>query len=149
MGCGDKCVPSVRRVPERPPSILFASTCNRKATARRQSITPKELPKPASFETKELSAKRIQTAKKVQEISEIASRVDTFEERTAMLEDDQKAQDKRLLFDYQLGKCVYCGNEYGYDELEIEHMIPKRRVDKKTYATTNWLAALATKPKTR
>lgn len=52
---------------------------------------------------------------------------DTFEERIAMLEEDRKAQDKRLLFDYQLGKCVYCGNEYGYDKLEIEHMVPKSR----------------------
>lgn len=52
-------------------------------------------------------------------------RPDTFAERIAMLEADRKAQDKRLLFHYQLGKCVYCGNEYGYDKLEIEHMVPK------------------------
>ena len=40
-------------------------------------------------------------------------------------EDDQKAKDKRLLFDEQQHKCVYCGNVYRYDELEIEQMIPK------------------------
>ena len=53
-------------------------------------------------------------------------RSDTFSERIAMLEEDRKAEDKRLLFDYQQGKCVYCGNEYLYSELEIEHMIPKK-----------------------
>ncbi len=52
---------------------------------------------------------------------------DTFAERIAFLEEDRKAQDKRLLFDYQQGKCVYCGNGFGYDELEIEHMVPKAR----------------------
>ncbi len=52
-------------------------------------------------------------------------RADTFAKRTALLEDDQKARDKRLLFHEQKSKCVYCGNEYQYDELEIEHMIPK------------------------
>ena len=31
------------------------------------------------------------------------------------------------MFHDQQGKCVYCGNEYKYDELEIEHMIPKAR----------------------
>ena len=46
-------------------------------------------------------------------------------ERAALLEEDPKAQDKRLLFTEQGRKCVYCGNEYRYDELEIEHMIPK------------------------
>lgn len=54
-------------------------------------------------------------------------RADTFDERSALLEDDQKAQDKRQLFHAQQGKCVYCGNEYQYDKLEIEHMIPKAR----------------------
>ena len=54
-------------------------------------------------------------------------RAGTFDERAALLEDDQKAQDKRQLFHDQQGKCVYCGNEYQYDELEIEHMIPKAR----------------------
>ena len=29
------------------------------------------------------------------------------------------------MFDKQQGKCVYCGNVYQYDELQIEHMIPK------------------------
>ena len=54
-------------------------------------------------------------------------KIDTFAERIAMLEEDRKAQDKRLLFDYQQQKCVYCGTEFGYDKLEIEHMIPKMR----------------------
>lgn len=49
----------------------------------------------------------------------------TFTERATALEDDQKARDKRQLFHNQAHRCVYCGNEYGYDELEIEHMIPK------------------------
>ena len=49
----------------------------------------------------------------------------TFSERAALLEDDPKAEDKRLLFSQQGRRCVYCGNEYRYDELEIEHMIPK------------------------
>ena len=53
-------------------------------------------------------------------------RADTFAERTALLEDDPKAQDKRQLFHAQQGKCVYCGNKYQYDELEVEHMIPKK-----------------------
>lgn len=54
-------------------------------------------------------------------------RADTFDERAALLEDDPKARDKRLLFHQQQGKCVYCGNEYQYDEFEIEHMIPQSR----------------------
>ena len=54
-------------------------------------------------------------------------RADTFDKRSALLEDDPKAEDKRLLFDKQQGECVYCGNEYGYDKLQIEHMIPKVR----------------------
>ena len=54
-------------------------------------------------------------------------RADTFADRIAFIEEDRKAQDKRLLFDYQQGKCVYCGNGLGYDELEIEHMVPKSR----------------------
>ena len=49
----------------------------------------------------------------------------TFTERATALEDDQKARDKRQLFDDQAHRCVYCGNKYKYDELEIEHMIPK------------------------
>ena len=52
-------------------------------------------------------------------------KADTFQERSALLEEDQKAQDKRQLFDDQDHRCVYCGNKYGYDELQIEHMIPK------------------------
>ena len=54
-------------------------------------------------------------------------RADTFSERTALLEDDQKARDKRQLFHQQQDRCIYCGNKYQYDELEIEHMIPKSR----------------------
>ena len=54
-------------------------------------------------------------------------RADTFDKRAALLEDDPKAKDKRLLFHQQQGKCVYCGNEYQYDEFEIEHMIPQVR----------------------
>ncbi len=54
-----------------------------------------------------------------------AVKASTFDERAALLEDDPKAKDKRLLFDQQEKKCVYCGNRYKYDELEIEHMIPK------------------------
>ena len=45
--------------------------------------------------------------------------------QTRPFEDDQKAKDKRQLFHDQQRKCVYCGNEYRYDELEIEHIIPK------------------------
>lgn len=52
-------------------------------------------------------------------------RADTFDERAALLEDDPKAKDKRQLFHDQDRKCVYCGNVYPYDELQIEHMIPK------------------------
>lgn len=52
-------------------------------------------------------------------------RAGTFDERAALLEDDQKAKDKRLLFHKQQGKCIYCGNVYQYDELQIEHMVPK------------------------
>ena len=52
---------------------------------------------------------------------------DTFAQRSAMLEEDQKAKDKRQLFEDQQYKCIYCGNEYKYDELQIEHMIPKTR----------------------
>ncbi len=52
-------------------------------------------------------------------------KADTFSERTALLEDDPKAEDKRLLFDAQQRKCVYCGNQYRYDELQVEHMVPK------------------------
>ena len=52
-------------------------------------------------------------------------RADTFDEHADLLRDDPKAEDKRQLFDKQQGKCVYCGNVYQYDELQIEHMIPK------------------------
>ena len=52
-------------------------------------------------------------------------KAETFSERAALLEDDPKAEDKRLLFDIQKHRCVYCGNQYRHDELEIEHMIPK------------------------
>ena len=41
-------------------------------------------------------------------------------------EDDQKAKDKRYWFNRQdNGVCNYCGNRYHYDQLEMEHMIPK------------------------
>ena len=39
-------------------------------------------------------------------------KADTFSELIAMLEEDRKAEDKRLSVDYQQGKCIYCGNEY-------------------------------------
>ncbi len=50
----------------------------------------------------------------------------TFAQRSAMLEEDQKAKDKRQLFHDQQMKCIYCGNVYKYNELEIEHIIPKK-----------------------
>ena len=41
-------------------------------------------------------------------------------------EDDQEAKDKRYWFNRQdNGICNYCGNRYSYDQLEMEHMIPK------------------------
>jgi len=41
-------------------------------------------------------------------------------------EDDRKAKDKRYWFNRQNnGVCNYCGNRYPYDQLEMEHMIPK------------------------
>ena len=41
-------------------------------------------------------------------------------------EDDQKAKDKRYWFNRQNnGVCNYCGHRYPYDQLEMEHMIPK------------------------
>ncbi len=52
-------------------------------------------------------------------------RHDTYSKRTNLLEDDPKARDKRQLFDSEQGKCAYCGNGYPYNELQIEHMIPK------------------------
>ena len=40
--------------------------------------------------------------------------------------DDQKAKDKRFWFNRQdNGICNYCGHRYRYDQLEMEHMIPK------------------------
>ena len=40
--------------------------------------------------------------------------------------DDQKAKDKRYWFNRQNnGVCNYCGNRYPYDQLEMEHMIPR------------------------
>ena len=54
-----------------------------------------------------------------------SGKAETFAERSALLEDDPKAEDKQLLFHQQNQLCVYCGNRYRYDELEIEHMIPK------------------------
>ena len=84
--------------------------CNRKVNAkvpakRKESLTP------AGGRQKE---RRYDSA-----------RADTFAERTALLEDDQKAKDKRQLFHDRRRRCVYCGNAYRYDELEIEHIIPK------------------------
>ena len=54
-----------------------------------------------------------------------APQANTFAQRSAMLEEDQKAADKRQLFHDQQMKCAYCGNVYKYNELEIEHIIPK------------------------
>ena len=55
------------------------------------------------------------------------ARAKTFDERTALLEDDPKAKDKRLLFHSQEEKCTYCGNVYPFNELQIEHIIPKAK----------------------
>ena len=42
-------------------------------------------------------------------------------------EDDAKAKDKRYWFNRQdNGICNYCGNRYPYDQLQMEHMIPKQ-----------------------
>ena len=39
---------------------------------------------------------------------------------------DAKAENKRYWFDMQdNGICNYCGNRYPYDQLEMEHMVPK------------------------
>ena len=41
-------------------------------------------------------------------------------------ENDEKAKDKRYWFNRQdNGVCNYCGKRYPYDQLEMEHMIPK------------------------
>ena len=53
-------------------------------------------------------------------------KANTFSDRTVLIEEDQKAKDKRQLFHDQQRRCVYCGHEYPYDGLEIEHMIPKK-----------------------
>ena len=50
-----------------------------------------------------------------------------YDRRITSPKDDPKAKDKRQLFHDQRGKCIYCGNEYPYDKLQIEHMIPKVR----------------------
>ena len=84
--------------------------CNKKVNAKTRS-TPTESPKAAAAPQK---TRRYDPPK-----------ADSFAERSALLEDDQKAKDKRQLFHDQLRKCVYCGNVYNYDELEIEHIIPK------------------------
>ena len=40
--------------------------------------------------------------------------------------DDQKAKDKRYWFNRQdNGVCNYCGHRYPYDQMEMEHIIPK------------------------
>ena len=80
--------------------------CNRKANTTRKK-------KPKSKEGKQ-KPRRYDSV-----------RADTFSKRTALLEDDPKAEDKRQLFHHQQRKCVYCGNEYRYDELQVEHMVPK------------------------
>jgi hypothetical protein len=85
--------------------------CNKKANAKVRA-TGKESPKPA------------EDRQKIRPYD--SAKADTFSERTALLEDDQKAKDKRQLFHDQQRKCVYCGNAYRYDELEIEHIIPKK-----------------------
>ena len=84
--------------------------CNKKTGAKTRS-THTVSPKPAAGTQK---ARRYDPVK-----------ADTFEQRTALLKDDQKAKDKRQLFDHQKRKCVYCGNEYKYGQLEIEHMVPE------------------------
>ena len=80
---------------------------------------------------KKAKAVRRKKSKQAEDKQEIRKydpgRADTFAERDALLEDDPKARDKRQLFHTQQGKCVYCGNEYQYDKLEVEHMIPKTR----------------------
>ena len=81
--------------------------CNKKANAAHSR-------KPKSAEDKQRPARRYDSVS-----------TDTFDERSALLENDPKAEDKRLLFDKQQGKCVYCGNDYLYNELQVEHMIPK------------------------
>ena len=41
-------------------------------------------------------------------------------------QEDAKAKDKRHWFNHQdNGVCNYCGNRYPYDQLEMEHMIPR------------------------
>ena len=40
------------------------------------------------------------------------------------LANDHKAKDKRQLFHDQEQRCVYCGNRYPYDQLQVDHMIP-------------------------
>ena len=41
-------------------------------------------------------------------------------------EDDAKAKDKRYWFNRQdNGVCNYCANRYPYDQLQMEHMVPK------------------------
>ena len=84
--------------------------CNKKSTAESRS-TGKETSKATANPQR---ARRYDPPK-----------ADTFAERTALLDDDQKAKDKRQLFHDQRQKCIYCGNVYRYDELEIEHIIPK------------------------
>ena len=86
----------------------FCIACNKKANA-----AVKKKPKPAEDKRRSRKYDPVRT--------------ETFAERAALLEDDPKAEDKRLLFSRQQDKCVYCGNKYGYDELQIEHMIPKAR----------------------
>ncbi len=50
----------------------------------------------------------------------------SFDEKSRLLEDDQKARDKRQLFHDQQMRCVYCGNVYKYYELEMDHIIPRK-----------------------
>ena len=62
-------------------------------------------------------------------------RTSTFGERAAFLEDDPKAEAKRLLFHEQKEKCVYCGHKYKYSELQVDHMIPRKKVGRITCGT--------------
>ena len=79
-------------------------------------------------ETNDVRRKKSKQAEDEQKIRRYDPvRADTFDERAALLEDDPKAKDKRLLFHEQREKCIYCGNLYPYDQLQIEHMIPKAK----------------------
>ena len=88
----------------------FCIKCNKKHSAKSVTVNKK----------KHGPSKDRQSSRRYDSVT-----AETFFERATLLGEDQKAKDKRLLFHDQRGKCVYCGNKYRYDELEIEHMIPK------------------------